>query len=147
MLGGMVGNFWLVKQEPEDYPWDQFTRDGRTAWTGVRNYQARNFLRDMRLGDLVFFYHSVSEKRVAGVAKVIREAYPDPTAEAGEENGAWRCVDLAPVKPLTEPVSLEIMKQDALLREIHLVKQSRLSVMPIGRSAARRILELGKTVL
>ena len=86
--------YWLVKQEPEAYSWATFAQEGRTAWTGVRNFQARNNLRQMKKGDLVLFYHSVSEKQVVGLARVAREAYPDPTATEGD----WSCVDLVPVK-------------------------------------------------
>ncbi|MBC8097239.1 MAG: EVE domain-containing protein, partial [Akkermansiaceae bacterium] len=119
-------NHWLVKQEPEAYSWSDFVRDGRTVWTGVRNFQARNNLRAMKRGDLVLFYHSVSEKQVVGLARVDKEAYPDATAEEGD----WSCVDLVPVKALKTPVTLEQIKADKVLKEIPLVKQSRLSVTP-----------------
>src|SRR5438093_392052 len=98
----MPRNHWIVKQEPESYSWDTFVKEGRTAWTGVRNFQARNNLRGMKKGELVAYYHSGSEKQVVGLARVEREAYADPTAEEGD----WSCVDLAPVKPLKKPVSL-----------------------------------------
>src|SRR4029077_2334424 len=98
--------YWLVKQEPESYSWADFVEDGRTAWTGVRNFQARNNLRAMKEGDLVLFYHSVSEKQVAGIARVKKEAYPDPTATEGD----WASVDLVPVKPLRKSVTLESIK-------------------------------------
>src|SRR2546427_3157391 len=117
---------WLVKQEPEDYSWNDFVKDERTAWTGVRNFQARKNLRAMKRGDLVLFYHSVSEKQVVGIARVEKEAYPDPTAEEGD----WVCVGLAPVKPLKKPVALETIKSDQILKEMPLVRQSRLSVVP-----------------
>src|SRR2546423_12469517 len=106
----MPRNDWLVKQEPEAYSWDTFVKAGGTAWTGVRNFQARNNLRSMKKGDLVFYYHSVSEKRVAGIAKVAKEHYPDKTAEEGD----WSAVDLQPFKPLKKPVTLEEMKTDAV---------------------------------
>src|SRR5437899_5217818 len=96
-------NYWLVKQEPEDYSWANLVEDRKTAWTGVRNYTARNNLRSMKKGDPVLFYHSVTEKQVVGICRVQREAYPDPTAEEGD----WSSVDLAPAKPLTQPVTLE----------------------------------------
>ena len=134
-------NHWLVKQEPEKYPWSQFVEDQGTYWDGVRNYQARNNLRAMKKGDLVFFYHSVSEKAVVGVAKVTREAYPDPTAKEGD----WSVVDLKPVKAMVEPVTLEQIKAEAKLSEIALIKQSRLSVMPLRLPEFRRILQLGQT--
>jgi predicted RNA-binding protein with PUA-like domain len=133
--------YWLVKQEPEAYSWANLVRDGRTAWTGVRNFQARNNLRAMKRGDLVFFYHSVSEKQVVGVAKVAKEAYSDPTATEGD----WSCVDLVPEKPLTKPVGLETIRDDPQLQEMKLVKQSRLSVMPLTKSHFERLLKLGKT--
>ncbi len=120
---------WLVKQEPEDYPWHAFAHDGVTAWTGVRNYQARNFLREMRKGDAVLYYHSGKERAVVGVARVEHAAYPDPTATDGD----WLAVDLVPVKKLATPVALEKIKSEKTLQQIGLVRQSRLSVMPLTR--------------
>ncbi len=134
---------WLVKQEPEKYPWTQFVKDKGTYWDGVRNYQARNNLRAMKKGDLVMYYHSVSEKAVVGVAKVTREAYPDPTAKEGD----WSVVDLKPLKVMAKPVTLATIKADAKLAEIALIKQSRLSVLPLRASEFRRVLQLGKTKL
>ena len=134
---------WLVKQEPEKYPWTQFVKDKGTYWDGVRNYQARNNLRAMKKGDLVMYYHSVSEKAVVGVAKVTGEAYPDPTAKEGD----WSVVDLKPLKAMAEPVTLATIKVDAKLAEIALIKQSRLSVMLLRASEFRRVLQLGKTKL
>ena len=134
---------WLVKQEPEKYPWTQFVKDKGTYWDGVRNYQARNNLRAMKKGDLVMYYHSVSEKAVVGMAMVTREAYRDPTAKEGD----WSMVDLKPVKAMAEPVTLERIKADAKLTEIALIKQSRLSVMPLRAREFRRVLQLGKTKL
>ena len=136
-------SYWLVKQEPEAYSWATFVKDGGTAWTGVRNFQARNNVRAMKRGDLVFFYHSVSEKRVVGVARVEREAYPDPTAKEGD----WVCVDLAPVKALKKPVSLETIKVDKALKEMPLLRNSRLSAMPLTETQAKRLLELAETRL
>jgi predicted RNA-binding protein with PUA-like domain len=133
--------YWLVKQEPEAYSWTQFVTDGRTAWTGVRNFQARNNLKAMKKGDLVFYYHSVVEKQVVGVAKVAKEAYPDPTAEEGD----WVCVDLVPIKPLQSPVTLETVKSDKQLKGIPLIKNSRLSVQPLTEAQFQHILKLGKT--
>ena len=133
--------YWIVKQEPEAYSWANFVNDGRTAWTGVRNFQARNNLRAMKKGDLVLYYHSVSDKQAIGIAKVIKEAYPDPTGKEGD----WSCVDLAPVKPLDSPVSLAAIKKDKLLENIPLVKQSRLSVQPLNKMQFQRILKLGQT--
>jgi len=137
----MAKNFWLVKQEPEAYSWSTFLKDGKTAWTGVRNFQARNNLRAMKKGDWVLFYHSVSEKQVVGLARVEKESYPDSTADEGD----WVAVDLAPVKTLKMPVSLEAIKADKLLREIPLVKQSRLSVTSLTASQFKRLLALAET--
>lgn len=125
----MAIQFWLVKQEPETYPWTQLLADGRTAWTGVRNFQARNNLRAMRFGDMVAYYHSVSEKQVVGVARVVRTAYPDPTATEGD----WSSIDLEPFKTLRTPVPLATLKQDAKTADLPLIRQSRLSVMPLTR--------------
>lgn len=134
-------NHWLVKQEPEDYSWTDFSKDGKTAWTGVRSFPARKNLRGMKTGDLVFFYHSGEAKSVVGLARVAREAYPDPTA--GDED--WAAVDLAAVKPLAKPVALSQIKADKILREMALVKQSRLSVMPVTHEQFTRLLELAET--
>ncbi|HEY1582940.1 MAG TPA: EVE domain-containing protein [Chthoniobacterales bacterium] len=122
-------NYWLVKQEPAAYSWDDFVRDGRTDWTGVRNFLARKNLRAMRKGDAVFFYHSVSEKAVVGIAQVTREAFPDPTAEEGD----WSAVELRPVKPLKKPITLAQIKAEPKLREIPLLRCSRLSVQSLGK--------------
>lgn len=139
----MAKQYWLVKQEPDAYAWATLVADGSTAWTGVRNFQARNNLRAMKTGDAVLYYHSNIGKEVVGVAKVIREAYPDPTAEDGD----WSCVDLAPAKPLKQPVTLELLKADPVTRDMPLIKQSRLSVMPVTAEVFRRVLELGGTKL
>ena len=130
---------WIVKQEPTAYSWEQFVLDGGTAWTGVRNFQARKNLLSMRRGDAVLFYHSVVGKAIVGEARVKAEAYPDPTAEEGE----WVCVDLVPERPLERPVSLEVLKAHPRLRDIALVRQSRLSVIPISAQEYREILALG----
>ena len=119
--------YWLVKSEPGAWSWDDQVRDSVTAWTGVRNYQASNNLKAMRLGDLCFFYHSVNEKQIVGVVEVVREAYPDPT----DETGRWVCPDLKAVKAVDRPVTLAEIKADPRLVDIALVRQSRLSVMPI----------------
>jgi len=129
---------WLVKQEPTTYSWSQFVADGKTDWTGIRNFQARNFLRSMKVGDQVFFYHSVNGKSVVGIAAVSREAFPDPTAVEGD----WSAVELKPVRPVTPPVSLGQIKQDSQLRDIPLLKQSRLSVMPLSTEQFDRILQI-----
>src|SRR5437764_9575790 len=114
----MPKNFWLVKQEPEAYSWSTFLKEGKASWTGVRNFQARINLRAMRKGDLVLFYHSVSEKQLVGLARVEKESYPDPTATEGD----WVTVDLVPIKPLQKPVTLQTIKQDKILADIPLVK-------------------------
>jgi predicted RNA-binding protein with PUA-like domain len=129
----------MVKQEPTTYAWSAFAADGRAAWTGVRNFQARNNLRAMRKGDLVLYYHSVVGKEVVGIAKVASEAYPDPTAKEGD----WSCVDLAPVKALKHPVTLDAIKTAPVLREMALLKQSRLSVMPLRSEEYAEILRMG----
>jgi predicted RNA-binding protein with PUA-like domain len=134
-------NHWLVKSEPEAYSWGRFVGDGRTAWTGVRNFAARNHLRAMKRGDLVLYYHSGAEKRIVGLARVTKTAYPDPTAKEGD----WSCVDLAPVKPLAKPVSLAAIKADKVLCEMVLAKQSRLSVTPVTKAQFERVLQLAET--
>jgi predicted RNA-binding protein with PUA-like domain len=122
-----VKNFWLVKSEPSAYSWANLSADGKTAWTGVRNYTARNNLRAMRKGDAVFFYHSVVGKEIVGIAKVAREAYPDPTAKEGD----WSAVDIAPEKPLPKPVALDEIKLNPKLKDMALLRLSRLSVQPV----------------
>ncbi len=131
---------WLVKQEPSAYSWSQFLKDGETSWTGVRNFQARNFLRAMKVGDGVFFYHSVTDKCIVGIAEVSKEAYPDPTAKEGD----WSCVDLRASKALPRPVSLNEIKESPSLANIALLRQSRLSVMPVTLDESREILRLSK---
>ena len=132
-------NHWLVKQEPDAYSWDQFVRDKGTSWTGVRNFQARNNLRAMKKGDKVFYYHSVTGKSVVGTARVVREAYGDPTAEDGD----WSCVDLIPRQAFPTPVTLEEIKAEPALRDIALLRQSRLSVMPLTPAEAEVLCKLG----
>lgn len=131
-------NHWLVKSEPFKYSWEKFKKDGRTFWDGVRNFQARNNLRDMKEGDLVMFYHSNEGKEVVGIAKVVKESYQDPTTD--DKN--WLVVDLAPVETLKRPVTLEEIKADERLKDIGLVKQGRLSVMSLKAEEFDRILEL-----
>jgi predicted RNA-binding protein with PUA-like domain len=133
-------NYWLVKQEPSAYSWNDFVRDGKTSWTGVRNFTARNNLRAMKVGDDVLFYHSVIDKAVVGIAKVTRAAYPDKTAKEGN----WSTVDLAPVKPLKRPVALDEIKSNPRLKNISLVRQSRLSVHRLSLDEYREILALKK---
>lgn len=131
-------NFWLVKSEPETYSWDDLLADGTTDWTGVRNFTARNNLRKMRKGDEVFFYHSGEGKAVVGIAKVTREAYPDKTAKEGD----WPAVDLSPVKPLKSPVTLQEIKANAKLKNMPLVRLSRLSVSPVSEGEFREIVRM-----
>jgi len=134
---------WLAKSEPETYSWAALMKDGKTAWTGVRNYAARNHLRAMAAGDLVFFYHSGGEKSVVGLARVAKTAYPDPTADEGD----WSAVDLAPVKPVARPVTLGDIKADTTLQEMTLVRQSRLSVSPVTPAQFARLLAIAGTKL
>jgi predicted RNA-binding protein with PUA-like domain len=137
----MAMRYWLVKQEPEAYPWSQLVADKKTTWTGVRNFQARNHLRAMKTGDAVLYYHSVTGKQIVGIAEVVREAYPDPTATEGD----WSVVDLAPRQPLKVPVDLATLKTDAVTKDMPLIKQSRLSVMSLEPAVFQRILELSQT--
>jgi predicted RNA-binding protein with PUA-like domain len=131
-------NHWLVKVEPDAYSWSTFVKEGRTAWTGVRNFQARNNLRAMKRGDLACYYHTGEEKQVVGLARVDQEAYADPTADEGD----WVCVDLVPVKPLAKPVSLAAVKGDAVLKEIPLARNPRLSVSPLTKVQFERLMKL-----
>ena len=131
---------WRVKQEPEDYSWSDLVRDGKTAWTGVRNFQARNNLRQMAMGDEVLFYHTGKEKSVVGVAQIMKTAYPDPTAD----DPSWVAVDIKPLKALPRAVSLAEIRSNAKLRDLLLVRQSRLSVMPVGKQEFEEIVQMGK---
>jgi predicted RNA-binding protein with PUA-like domain len=133
-------NYWLVKSEPNAYSWDDLVAEGKTSWTGVRNFTARNNLRSMRVGDEVLFYHSVTDKAVVGVAKVVRAAYLDPTAKEGD----WSTVDLGPGKPLRRPVTLEQIKATPRLKKISLVRQSRLSVHALNPAEFREIVGLSR---
>jgi predicted RNA-binding protein with PUA-like domain len=132
-------NYWLVKSEPEKYSWEKLNKEGRTFWDGVRNYQARNNLREMKEGDLVLFYHSNEGKAVVGIAKVAKEFYQDPTTT----DPNWVVVDLVPVESLKTPVTLEQIKADEKLQQIHLVRQGRLSVMGLKREEFDHIVALG----
>ena len=131
-----MSQYWLVKQEPTAYSWDQFVADGKTDWTGVRNFQARNNLRAMKAGDQVLYYHSVNGKAVVGVAIVSREAFPDPTATSGD----WSAVEIKPVRPVNPPVTLDQIKSDPALAQIPLLRQSRLSVMALSRNEFEGVL-------
>ena len=130
---------WLVKSEPGAWSWDDQVKAGRTHWNGVRNYQASNNLKAMRLGDRAFFYHSVSERRIVGVVEVVREYYPDDS----DESGRFGMVDFQMVGPLATPISLDTIKVDPRLNHLALVRQSRLSVMPIDDPAWDLICALG----
>ncbi|WP_345953129.1 EVE domain-containing protein [Mucilaginibacter sp. PAMB04168] len=131
--------YFLVKSEPFKYSWEKFNQDGRTFWDGVRNYQARNNLKAMQEGDLVLFYHSNEGKAVVGIAKVVKEAYQDPTTD----DTNWVVVDLSPVESLKNPVTLEQIKADDQLKDISLVRQGRLSVMELKATEFDRIIEMG----
>ena len=135
-------NHWLVKQEPSTYPFSRFLAEKRVVWDGVRNYQARNFLRQMKKGDRVLYYHSVDERAVVGTAKVSRTAFPDPTAPKGED---WTSVELSVERPLKNPVTLDQLKSDRRFRDLMLLRQSRLSVMPVPDPLYRLILQLGSS--
>nr|AYM54516.1 hypothetical protein [Racemicystis crocea] len=137
----MSRRYWLMKSEPYKYSFAQLVRDGRTMWDGVRNYEARNSLRAMAVGDLALFYHSNEGKAVVGVVRVKREAYPDPTAP--EED--WSVVDVEPVAPLKAPVSLDAIRGEPALADIALLKRSRLSVVPVSKEHFELILKMGKT--
>ncbi|MFC6100908.1 EVE domain-containing protein [Olivibacter domesticus] len=132
-------NYFLVKSEPFKYSWEKFLKEKETFWDGVRNYQARNNLQAMKKGDLVLFYHSNEGKEVVGIAKVVKESYQDPTTN----DERWVVVDLAPLETLAKPVTLEVIKADKQLQNVALVKQGRLSVMPLTREEFDRIVELG----
>ena len=136
-------SFWIIKQEPSQYNWKQFEKDRGTYWDGVRNYQARNNLKNMKKGDNLLFYHSVVGKEIVGIAEVTREAYPDPTTD----DERWVVVDLKPIKPFKVPVTLEEIKSHKELSEIALIKQTRLSVIPITKKEFQVLLKLGKTSL
>ncbi|MFN3555292.1 MAG: EVE domain-containing protein [Bacteroidales bacterium] len=131
-------NYWLVKSEPDAYSWDRFVKEGKAIWDGVRNYQARNNLKAMKKGDLVLFYHSVSDKEVVGYAEVVKEHYPDPTTD----DHRWVVVEMVPREALAKPVALAMIKSDERLENIALVKQARLSVMPLKQEEFDTILQL-----
>lgn len=131
--------FWLVKQEPSAYSWDDFVKDGRTSWTGVRNFTARNNLRAMQPGDEVLYYHSVSDKAVFGIAEVARTAYADSTAQEGD----WSAVDLIAKKPLPHAVAIDQIKQNPKLQAMALLRLSRLSVQPVSAEEFREIVRMG----
>ena len=123
-------NYWLLKSEPDAWSWDNQVKEGASMWDGVRNYQARNNLKKMKKNDLCFFYHSVTEKSIIGIVKVVKEYYPDPT----DKTGRFVVVDVKVTKKLKKPVSLDQIKESSRLQNIALVKQSRLSVMPLKKT-------------
>jgi len=133
-------NYWLVKQEPSKYPFSLFLKEKKTIWDGVRNYQARNFLRAMQAGDQVLYYHSVDEKAVVGVAQVLKTAFPDPTSPTSED---WSSVLLGATRALSKPVTLDQLKANKKFEELLLLRQSRLSVMPVPAPLFQAILKMG----
>ena len=133
--------YWLVKSEPFKYSWDQFVKDGQTFWDGVRNYAARNHLKAMKKGDEVFFYHSNEGLEIVGIAKVVKEAYQDPTTD----EDAWVVVDLKPVKKLKSPVSLQQIKGEKRLKDMALLRLSRLSVQPVTGEEWKVVMEMANT--
>ena len=139
----MIKGYWLVKQEPEAYSWAVFLKDGATAWTGIRNFQARNNLRAMKRGDWALFYHSGEEKQIVGLARVKKASYPDPTASGGD----WSAVDLAAEKTLRKRVALSTIKSDSALKDLPLVRQSRLSVSPLTEAQFKCLLALSETAI
>ena len=134
-------NYWLIKSEPGTYSWDDLKKDKKTSWTGVRNYAARNNLQAMKKGDLAFFYHSMGNTDIVGIAKVVKEAYQDPTTK----ETAWVTVDVAPYKPLKKTVTLQEVKKEPVLEKMDLVRISRLSVQKVTENEFFKICEMGKT--
>lgn len=133
-------NYWILKSEPSTYSWQDLVRDKKTAWTGIRNYQARNNIRSMQKGDICFFYHSGDEKQIVGIATVTSHPYPDPSAEGGN----WSCVDIQTEKALIKPVSLAIIKAHPVLQNIVLARNSRLSVSPLNEAEYQLALKLAQ---
>ena len=142
-------NFWLIKSEPDKYGWHHFTEQGRAIWDGVRNYQARNNLRAMQTGDQVLYYHGVTKPGVVGLASVVREAYPDPTVadDPTQTKFGWVVVDFEPVMAFDQPVTLPQIKSEPLLANMALIRQSRLSVMPVRPDEFELILKLGQLIV
>ena len=137
----MARGYWLMKSEPFKYAWDELVKDGKTYWDGVRNYEARNNMAAMKLGDLAFYYHSNEGKEIVGIAEIVGESYPDPTTD----DDRWCVVDVAPVVPFVRPVTLADIKADPNLTEIALIRRGRLSVVPITPEEFRYVAKLGKT--
>jgi predicted RNA-binding protein with PUA-like domain len=132
-------SYWLAKSDPDTYGWPDLVRDGKTTWDGIRNYKARNYLREMKPGDLVLFYHSGEEKSVVAAMKILSEPFPDKTSE----EDIWSAVDVAPAWTLKSPVTLSRIKAEPSLRNIHLVREGRLSVMPLEKEAFDTIVAMG----
>jgi predicted RNA-binding protein with PUA-like domain len=132
-------NYWLIKSEPFKYSWEQFKKDKKTVWDGVRNYAARNNLRDMKKGDLAFFYHSNEGTEIVGIARVVKEHYQDPTTK----ETAWLAVDFAPYKEMKKPVKLEQIKKDPFFEKMELVRLSRLSVGKVTETEFFKVCEMG----
>ena len=130
--------YWLLKSEPDAWSWDNQVKEGASMWDGVRNYQARNNLKEMKKNDLCFFYHSVTERSIVGIVKVVKEYYPDPT----DKTGRFVVVDVKATKKLKKPVSLDQIKENSKLKDIALVKQSRLSVMPLKKTEWEIIIKM-----
>ncbi len=130
--------YWLLKSEPDAWSWDNQVKEGASMWDGVRNYQARNNLKEMKKNDLCFFYHSVTERSIVGIVKVVKEFYPDPT----DKTGRFVVVDVKATKKLKNPVSLDQIKENSKLKDIALVKQSRLSVMPLKKTEWEIIIKM-----
>ena len=140
MNAGMPSNYWLVKQEPESYSWADFVKEGNAAWTGIRNFQARNNLRAMSKGDPVLFYHSGESRQVVGIARVGKTAYPDPTADKGSP---WVVVDVKALEPMPKPVTLDAIKAQPKLKDMALLKLSRLSVQPVTAEEWKIVCKMG----
>lgn len=136
-------NYWLLKTEPEVYSWERFVEDKKTRWEGVRNYQARNNLREMKSGDLAFIYHSGEEKMIMGVGRICSDPYDDPTSSEGK----WTVVDIEAVTPLVRPISLDEVKNTYLLNVMPLATQSRLSVQPVSEQQWNLLLKIAKTTV
>lgn len=132
-------NYWLVKSEPSEYGWEDLTKKGEDIWDGIRNFQARNYLKEMKIGDQVLFYHSGKTKEIVGLAEVSKEAFQDPK---DEEKKGWVAIQIIPKKGLKKPVDLEQIKSDDLLNTMALIKQSRLSVMPVEKIQFDHIIKL-----
>ena len=130
--------YWLLKSEPDAWSWENQVKEGASMWDGVRNYQARNNLKEMKKNDLCFFYHSVTERSIVGIVKVVKEYYPDPT----DKTGRFVVVDVKATKKLKNPVSLDQIKENSKLQDIALVKQSRLSVMPLKKNEWNEIIKM-----